>query len=72
MHLMYSPTAAQPIAVYLQEQHPSILEHFEDFAQLLKGKRLAVFLDYDGEHQFVYTAWCVQVACSWPHVMWCV
>ena len=47
---MYPPPAAHPKRVYIQEQHPSILEHFEDFAQLLKGKRLAVFLDYDGEH----------------------
>lgn len=29
-------------------QHPSILEHFDDFTNLLQGKRLAVFLDYDG------------------------
>ncbi|KAL0045650.1 hypothetical protein WJX82_000668 [Trebouxia sp. C0006] len=29
-------------------QHPSILEHFDDFTSLLNGKRLAVFLDYDG------------------------
>ncbi|KAL0021141.1 hypothetical protein WJX77_004146 [Trebouxia sp. C0004] len=29
-------------------QHPSILEHFDDFTSLLHGKRLAVFLDYDG------------------------
>lgn len=29
-------------------QHPSILEHFDDFTCLLHGKRLAVFLDYDG------------------------
>lgn len=34
----------------MQEQHPSVLEHFEDFAKLLQGKRLAVFLDYDGKH----------------------
>lgn len=47
---MYPPPAAHPKGMCIQEQHPSILEHFEDFAQLLKGKRLAVFLDYDGEH----------------------
>ncbi|KAL0043483.1 hypothetical protein WJX79_006006 [Trebouxia sp. C0005] len=29
-------------------QHPSILEHFDDFTSLLHDKRLAVFLDYDG------------------------
>ncbi|KAG1668730.1 hypothetical protein FOA52_014276 [Chlamydomonas sp. UWO 241] len=29
-------------------QHPCILSHFSEFALSLKGKRLAVFLDYDG------------------------
>ena len=32
-----------------QAQHPSLLEHFAKFEELAKGKRVAVFLDYDGE-----------------------
>ena len=33
----------------LQAAHPSVLDHFDEFASTLRGKRLAVFLDYDGE-----------------------
>eukprot|EP00955_Chlamydomonas_euryale_P082535 363738-Chlamydomonas_euryale.AAC.12 len=32
-----------------QVKHPCILSHFADFTGLLRGKRLAVFLDYDGK-----------------------
>jgi hypothetical protein len=32
-----------------QEKHPCILSRFEEFTGKLKGKRLAIFLDYDGE-----------------------
>jgi hypothetical protein len=28
--------------------YPSVLEHYSSFLQLIEGKRLAVFLDYDG------------------------
>jgi hypothetical protein len=35
-----------------QAEHPCILSHFSEFALSLKGKRLAVFLDYDGERGF--------------------
>lgn len=31
-----------------QMEHPSILEHFDSFAEHVAGKRLVVFLDYDG------------------------
>lgn len=33
----------------LQERHPCLLTNFEEFRQQLHGRRLAVFLDYDGE-----------------------
>lgn len=36
-------------AVCMQLNHPCVLEHFEQLAQKLHGKRLAVFLDYDGK-----------------------
>lgn len=32
-----------------QANHPSVLEHFDDFIALAKGKRIAVFTDYDGK-----------------------
>ena len=35
-------------ACFLQETHPCILQRFDEFLVLLRGKRLAVFLDYDG------------------------
>uniref|UniRef100_A0A7S0V2J1 Trehalose 6-phosphate phosphatase n=1 Tax=Polytomella parva TaxID=51329 RepID=A0A7S0V2J1_9CHLO len=31
-----------------RDQHPCILDNYQSFLELLKGKRLAVFLDYDG------------------------
>ena len=31
-----------------QERHPCVLEHFSRFLELVDGKRVAVFLDYDG------------------------
>lgn len=33
----------------LQAQYPSLLEHFAQFEERAEGKRVAVFLDYDGE-----------------------
>ena len=47
---LHSVPAAQGQLVCMQDQHPSILEQFEEFAKLVRGKRLAVFLDYDGKH----------------------
>ena len=32
----------------MQAKHPCALSHFSEFVSLLRGKRLAVFLDYDG------------------------
>jgi hypothetical protein len=32
----------------LQAQYPCALEHFDSFAEQARGKRIAVFLDYDG------------------------
>ena len=32
----------------LQAQYPCVLEHFDSFAEQARGKRIAVFLDYDG------------------------
>ena len=32
----------------MQAKHPCALSHFSEFISLLRGKRLAVFLDYDG------------------------
>lgn len=31
-----------------QVQHPCILQHFDAFLERVNGKRVAVFLDYDG------------------------
>ena len=69
--LFFNPRACQMLLslvqpfireLSMQDQHPSVLEHFEEFAKLLQGKRLAVFLDYDGKHQTthgpVQLAWC--------------
>ncbi len=47
-NLLSAASAAHSQVLYIQAQHPSILEHFDDFTSLLHGKRLAVFLDYDG------------------------
>jgi hypothetical protein len=32
-----------------QVKHPCILQHFDAFLEMVSGKRVAVFLDYDGE-----------------------
>ncbi|GFR43568.1 hypothetical protein Agub_g4662 [Astrephomene gubernaculifera] len=42
-----SEEAAQAYAAW-QESHPCILTHFDSFKAAVEGKRLAVFLDYDG------------------------
>jgi len=34
--------------MFLQESHPCVLQRFDRFLQYIKGKRLVVFLDYDG------------------------
>lgn len=34
----------------LQDTHPSALTQFQSFTKKIHGKRLAVFLDYDGRH----------------------
>jgi hypothetical protein len=34
----------------VQANHPCIMENFEQFKAALNGKRLAVFLDYDGAY----------------------
>ena len=47
---MHFVTAAHGQLLCMQDKHPSILEQFEEFAKLVRGKRLAVFLDYDGKH----------------------
>jgi hypothetical protein len=31
-----------------QAKHPCILQHFDAFLERVNGKRVAVFLDYDG------------------------
>lgn len=31
-----------------QVKHPCILQHFDSFLERVNGKRVAVFLDYDG------------------------
>ena len=33
---------------WLQVQHPSMLAGFQEFTRRAKGRRTAVFLDYDG------------------------
>ncbi|GLI58914.1 hypothetical protein VaNZ11_000698 [Volvox africanus] len=45
--LVGSDEAAQGYLAW-QENHPCILTHFELFKAAVEGKRLAVFLDYDG------------------------
>jgi len=39
----------RPSPIFLQRKYPSILDEFEQFINRAHGKRLAVFLDYDGE-----------------------
>jgi hypothetical protein len=34
--------------VHAQDEHPCILQHFDAFLERVNGKRVAVFLDYDG------------------------
>ena len=39
----------------MQAKHPCALSHFSEFISLLRGKRLAVFLDYDGAGMLQYS-----------------
>ena len=48
-----------------QAQHPSILQNFHEFDRQATGKRVAVFLDYDGAPQLTlflvlsfHAFWC--------------
>ena len=36
-------------SISTQKRHPCALDHFSQLTSSLKGKRLAIFLDYDGE-----------------------
>jgi len=36
------------LSVIVQAQHPSLLQNFQEFEAQAAGKRVAVFLDYDG------------------------
>ena len=36
----------------VQAQHPSLLQNFQEFETQAAGKRVAVFLDYDGAPLF--------------------
>lgn len=38
-----------PFLLTAQAEHPCILERFNEFLKLVSGKRVAVFLDYDGK-----------------------
>lgn len=40
---------AHPGATAAQVKHPCILQHFGAFLERVNGKRVAVFLDYDGK-----------------------
>lgn len=42
--------------LHTQAKHPSVLDRFDEFVSTLRGKRLAVFLDYDGESHAVVSA----------------
>jgi len=42
-----APTSSL-ICVTVQAQHPSLLQNFQEFEAQAAGKRVAVFLDYDG------------------------
>lgn len=46
MHLL--PLPHRHDAHWPQAQHPCILQHFDAFLERVNGKRVAVFLDYDG------------------------
>eukprot|EP00879_Flechtneria_rotunda_P004952 GHRR01005226.1.p1 GENE.GHRR01005226.1~~GHRR01005226.1.p1 ORF type:complete len:424 (+),score=131.44 GHRR01005226.1:209-1480(+) len=48
--LQHQPQVHQPTraTLFLQDKHPCILQHFDVFLQRVNGKRVAVFLDYDG------------------------
>ena len=35
-----------------QVEHPCLLTHLPQFFELAKGKRVTVFMDYDGEAHF--------------------
>jgi hypothetical protein len=55
-HAMHSPrVCSSPFCspwcyslLLLQVKHPCILQHFDTFLERVNGKRVAVFLDYDG------------------------
>ena len=34
----------------VQEEHPCMLKSFQAFAKAAEGKRVVIFLDYDGKH----------------------
>lgn len=36
------------LLLLVQAKHPCILQHFDAFLERVNGKRVAVFLDYDG------------------------
>ena len=40
--------ASSLICETVQAQHPSLLQNFQEFEAQAAGKRVAVFLDYDG------------------------
>jgi hypothetical protein len=44
------------LLLLLQAKHPCILQHFNTFLERVNGKRVAVFLDYDGT--FTQPGWC--------------
>lgn len=44
------------LLLLLQAKHPCILQHFNTFLERVNGKRVAVFLDYDGT--FTQRGWC--------------
>lgn len=43
-----------------QDEHPCILQHFDTFLERVNGKRVAVFLDYDGG--------CCSTCCCCPAI----
>lgn len=68
-------TSRSAQAVYVQEQHPSILDRFDEFVTLMRGKKLAVFLDYDGKHPrnpaVAYRSkntYCAEPQCTYEHL----
>jgi hypothetical protein len=43
-----APCKANSVLTHSQDEHPCILQHFDTFLERVNGKRVAVFLDYDG------------------------